>query len=215
MFKTHASSFEVAFYDKIRELEASSKSIRRAERVDDVIQLGLFGEFQNRKMLEVFRMEARLNTRRKIRATLKKLKVFAEPTFENLFKQEYSTKVLLHLLDEIREKRPAIFDYKKWTGKKFLTEMQLANPDIGMAQLLKICGLKSLSDEIGMRALRIMLSKFSDRSWYRLVADMKKVTYPSRIDPLLELRQRIDQDGPVHLVDFKEYLLNNDKNEIN
>lgn len=215
MFKTHASSFEVAFYDKIRELEASSKSIRRAERVDDVIQLGLFEQFQSRKMFEVFRMEVRLNTRRKIKATLKKVKVFTEPTFENLFKQEYSTKVLLHLLDEIREKRPAIFDFKKSSGKKFLTEMQLANPDIGMAQLLKICGLKSLSDEIGMRELRVMLSKLSDRSWYRLVADMRKVTYPNRVDPLLELRQRIERDDPVHLVDYKEYLLNNDKNGIN
>lgn len=31
-----------AVYEKIRELEASNKSIHRAERVDDVIQLGLF-----------------------------------------------------------------------------------------------------------------------------------------------------------------------------
>lgn len=215
MFKTHTSSFEVAFYDKIRELEASTKSIKRAERLDDVVQLELLEQFQNRRMLEVFRMEARLNTRRKIRATLKKLKVFVEPTFENLFNQEYSRQVLLYLLDEIREKRPAIFDYKKSSGKKFLTEMQLANPEIGMAQLLKICGIKSLSDEIGMRELRVMLSKFSDRSWYRLVSDMKKVTYPNRIDPLLELRQRIEQDKPVHIVDYKEYLLNNDKNGIN
>ncbi len=215
MFKTHASSFEVAFYDKIRELEASTKSIKRAERLDDVVQLGLFEQFQSRKMLEVFRMEARLNTRRKIRATLKKLTVFVEPTFENIFNQDYSREVLLHLLDEIREKRPAIFDYKKSSGKKFLTEMQLANPDIGMAQLLKICGLKALSDEMGMRELRVMLVSYSDRSWYRLVADMKKVVYPNRLDPLLELRQRIERDKPVHLVDDKEYLLNNDKNEIN
>jgi hypothetical protein len=93
--------------------------------------------------------------------------------------------------------------------------MQLANPGIGMAQLLKICGLKSLSDEIGMRELRVMLSKLSDRIWYRLVTDMKKVTYPNRVDPLLELRQRIEKDKPVHLVDYNEYLLNNDKNGIN
>jgi len=215
MFKTHARSFEVAFYDKIRELEASTKSIRRAERLDDVVQIGLFEQFQSRRMLEVFRMEARLNTRRKIRVTLKKVKVFVEPTFENLFEQEYSRLVLLHLLDEIREKRPAIFDYKKWSGKKFLTEMQLSNPDIGMAQLLKVCGLKWMSDQMGMRELRVMLSKYSDRSWYRLVADMKKVTYPNRVDPLLELRRRIEQDKPVCLVDYKEYLLNNDKNGIN
>jgi hypothetical protein len=216
LFKTHTNSFEVAFYDKIKDLEMSKRSQKRAYENSSEIQLDLFDELKNRKaFFEVLRIEIRLNKRQKIKSIFKKIDINKLPTFQNVFSSEISIKVLLYFLDEIIAKRPAIFDYKMKSTKKFLSETIISNPDIGPNRLLQILGAKLAFDEFGMRETRNILDRYSDRSWYRLVSQIKKIKYPNRKDPLTELRRKIEQYTPLHMLDYKGIMINNDKNEIN
>src|SRR3990167_4808288 len=64
-YKWHSNSYEVAFYDKIKDLEMAKKSDKRAIEKDNSLQLNLFDGITERKKLEVLRMEVRLNTRQK------------------------------------------------------------------------------------------------------------------------------------------------------
>ncbi|MBP7700525.1 hypothetical protein KA111_00525 [Candidatus Woesebacteria bacterium] len=216
LFKTHTNSFEIAFYDKIKDLEMSKISSKRSYENDNEIQLDLFDELKNRKaFFEVLRMEVRLNKRQKINSIFKKLYIFKEPTFQNIFSSEISVKVLLYYLDKIREKRPAIFDYRITSTKKFLTETIISNPNIGANRLFQILGAKLAFDEFGMRETRNILDKYSNRSWYRLVNQIKNVKYPNRIDPLTEIRNKLLTYDALDLIDYKNHLINNDKNETN
>src|SRR3989338_3676929 len=55
-YKWHSNSYEVAFYDKIKDLEMAKKSDKRAIEKDNSLQLNLFDGITERKKLEVLRM---------------------------------------------------------------------------------------------------------------------------------------------------------------
>jgi hypothetical protein len=216
LFKLHAKSYEVAFYDKIRDLQQAKISDDRAYSRGNEGQLGLFEVLQQRQQFfEVLRFEVRLNTRQKIRSIFKKLGVNSEPTLRGVFSSDQSLEVLTYYLDEIRAKRPALLDYKGSSAKKFMTETYIANPGLGPRKILQLLGMKVAFDEMGMRETRQMLNGYSDRSWYRLVSEVNSIHYPNRKDPLLELRDKLANYAPLHLIDYKDILINNDKYEIN
>jgi len=83
-FKYRANSFEIAFYDKIKDLQQAKISEKRAEEKDNTLQLGLFDSLKQRKPFEVLRFEVRLNQRQKINQILKKIGKEVEPTFTNI-----------------------------------------------------------------------------------------------------------------------------------
>jgi len=73
-YKWHCNSYEVAFYDKIKDLEKAMQSDKRAIEKDSALQLNLFPKLAQRKRkLEILRMEVRLNKRQKIKQLLNKL----------------------------------------------------------------------------------------------------------------------------------------------
>ena len=61
------------------------------------------------------------------------------------------------------------------------------------------------------RELRTMFSSYSQRSWYRLIADAKKVNLPASVSPLGIIRDNLTNFIPLKLVDFQGIMLNNDK----
>ena len=56
-YKWHCNSYEVVFYDKIKDLEKAKKSSKRATEKDSELQLGFLKPFENRKRFEILRME--------------------------------------------------------------------------------------------------------------------------------------------------------------
>lgn len=103
-YKFHTNDFELAFYDKVADLKQSKTSEKRAIEKQNAFQLDLFEPLEKSRM-NVLRIEARLNTKRKIKQTLKKIG-FSEDeaiTFENLFKKSTAQKVLLHLMAELEK----------------------------------------------------------------------------------------------------------------
>ncbi len=76
-YKWHSNSYELVFYDKIRDLEQAKKSDKRSLKKDNAIKLHLYDTLHNKNKFEVLRMEARLNNRRKIQQILKLLDIKA------------------------------------------------------------------------------------------------------------------------------------------
>lgn len=210
-FKWHSNSYEVAFYDKIKDLEMAKKSEKRAIENDSTLQLSLFDSFQARKQLEILRIEVRLNKRQKIGQLFRTLGINSDLTFQNLFSQDISQKVLLHYLDELEGKRLPLFDYKPSSPKSLLADLIIRNPKLGLKRTIQLYGLKQVFDTMTPRELRTMFNGYSQRTWYRLISDAKKINLPSTISPLNVVRQHLNSFQSLKLVDFQGIMLNNDK----
>ncbi|MDR3550025.1 MAG: hypothetical protein P4L31_01315 [Candidatus Babeliales bacterium] len=193
-YKWHANSYEVAFYDKIIDLEKAKTSSKRSIEKDNELQLSLAYQLQKRRtMFEVLRMEVRLNKRAKIKQLFKKLDIKAELTFKKLFKPAISKKVLLHYLDEVEAKRPKLLDYKATSGKALFSDLMFNNPDLGAKQIWQIYGFKMALDTMNIRELRNMHSRFSERTWLRLMADVNKVNLPRAQSPFKIIREQLNK----------------------
>lgn len=210
-YKWHSNSYEVAFYDKIKDLEMAKKSEKRAVEKDNALQLNLFERFTERKRLEVLRMEVRLNNRQKIRQLFKVLKIENELTFQNLFSSNISQCVLLHYLSELEKQRPKLLDYKVSDPKALLADLIINNPKLGAKHTIQLFGLKNALDVVTPRELRAMFGKYSDRSWYRLFAEAKSVKLPVTKNPFDVIRKNLTGFELLKLVDFQDKMINNVK----
>ena len=202
-FKWHCNSYEVAFYDKIKDLEVSKKSEKRAIEKENIMQLGLFDALQKRKPFEVLRMEVRLNKRQKISQMFKKLGINSELTFQSVFDSKNLKSVLLHYLGEVEKQRPALLDRTYNDPQALLADIVISNPNLGARQALQAFGLKQAFDKIGMRELRKILNRLSDRSWYRLVKTIKQVKLAKKNDTFGVIRKHLLSFDPLKLVDFQ------------
>ncbi len=210
-FKWHSNSYEVAFYDKIRDLEMAKGSDKRAFEDDNVLQLNLFDTLKERKFLEVLRMEVRLNKRQKMKQLFRTVGIDTELTFQTLFSSIISQQILLHYLDQIERQRPRLLDLKAGNPKALLTDLIINNPKLGSLKTLQVFGLKQALDTTTPRELRVMFGKYKTRSWYRLMAEAKAIKLPISKSPFQPIRECLTLFEPLKLVDFQERLINNDK----
>jgi len=210
-FKYRANSFEIVFYDKIKDLQQAKVSDKRAEEAENTIQLNIFDTLKKQKPFEVLRMEIRLNKRAKIRQILKKIGKEIEPTFINIFKQDTAQKVLLHFIDEIEESYPPLLTYQYKGLKKCIEELMIANPQLKPTQALELTAFRGLLEEMGVREYREMMKMHGNYHWYNLNNKMKKLNYKSVKSVFSLLREQIDIFEPVKLLAFQDKMLNNDK----
>lgn len=209
-YKWHSNSYEIAFYDKIKDLEAAKKSDKRAIEEDNLLQLHLFEDLQ-KKRLEVFRMEVRLNSRQKMKQLFATVGIETNLTFHSLFSVSNSQKVLMHYISELEKQRPQILDYQATSAKTLLADIIINNPKLGILKTLQLFGLKQAIDAITLRELRAMFGNYKDRSWYRLISEAKAIKLPSLKSPLGILQENLTQFEPLKLVDFQDKMINNDK----
>lgn len=210
-YKWHSNSYEVAFYDKLKDLEMANKSEKRAIENENAIQLNLFETFKERKRLEVMRMEVRLNKRQKIGQLFRTLGIQSELTLKNLFSPTIAQRILLHYLDELESTRLPLFDYKPTSPNSLLADLVINNPSIGIRKTIQLFGLKQAFDSTTPRELRNMFGKYGQRSWYRLIAEAKTIKLPTTKSPLWVVREHLTCFKPLKLVDFPDLMLNNDK----
>ncbi|HZW60654.1 MAG TPA: hypothetical protein VFF04_00330 [Candidatus Babeliales bacterium] len=195
-YRWHCNSYEIVFYDKIRDLEKAITSSRRAIEQDNEIQLMLAHRFQKRKKLEFLRMEVRLNKRQKMRHLFKKLGIAQNLTFKKLFKPAISKKILLHYMDQLQSRRPLLLDYNPKNSKAFLADLIFNNPTMNHKQILQSIGLKQVLETVTLRELRVMF-KCSDRSWYRFLEEMNKIQLPIARNPLKVIREQLEKFKPL------------------
>lgn len=191
-YKWHCNSYEVVFYDKIKDLEQAIRSSKRALEKDSTIQFKLYDKFKKRHKLEFLRMEVRLNQRKKIKQLFSKLKIKTDLSFEKLFKPAIAKKILLYYLDELSSKRSCLLDYKSTSDQALLVDLVLNNRALSPTKILQLFGFKKALDTIETRALRTMFAGYNSRSWYRLMADANKVQLPAAVvSPFKILREQL------------------------
>lgn len=210
-YKWHSNSYEVAFYDKIKDLEMAKKSDKRAIEKDNAIQLNILDALEQRKRLEVLRMEVRLNNRQKMKQLFKTLKIDKELTFQSLFSSNISQQVLLHYIDELERQRPKLLDYGVSNPKALLADLIINNPRLGVKRTIQLFGLKNAFDAFTPRELRAMFGKYNNRSWYRLFAEAKQVKLPITKSPFDIVRKNLITFEPLKLVAIQDQMLNNVK----
>jgi hypothetical protein len=210
-FKYRTNSFEVVFYDKIKDLQQAKISEKRAEERDNTLQLDLFDILKQRKPFEVLRIEIRLNRRQKINQILKKVNKEVEPTFINIFNQDTAKKVLLYYINEIEEAYPPLLTYQYDSLNKFFERLLVANPKLKPTQALELTAFRALLEEIGVRGYRQITKRHGDYYWYSLNKKMKKLNYTDEISVFSLLRKQIAKFEPLKLLAIQNKMLNNDK----
>ena len=210
-FKYRANSFEIVFYDKIKDLQQAKVSEKRAEEKDNALQLDLFNVLKQRKPFEVLRFEVRLNQRQKIKQILKKVGKEIEPTFANIFSQDTAKRVLLHYLSEIEGAYPPLLVYQYDSPKKFFEGLLITNPKLKPTQALKLTAFRALLNEIGVRDYRQMTKRYGNYYWYSLNKEMEKLSDVNEVSVFSMLRKQLTEFKPLKLVDFQDKMLNNDK----
>ncbi len=214
-YKWHCNSYEVVFYDKIKDLEKAKQSDKRTIEKDSALQLNLFPKFGQRgfggltmkRKLEILRMEVRLNKRQKIKQLFNKLGIRSDLSFKSLFKPAISKKILLHYLYELESKRPALLDYKISSDKGLLTDLILNNPELGSKRILQIYGLAKALQIVNLRELRAMFAGRwrsqtklrRSEDWYRLMANAKGVKLPGIRSPFGAIRDHIAKFKPLKI----------------
>lgn len=190
-FKWHCNSYEVVFYDKIKDLEKAKQSEKRTIEKDNAIQLELFPRLRKKKKLEVLRMEVRLNKRQKMKQLFAKLGIKSDLTLKSLFKPAISKQVLLHYIDELESKRPSLLDFKATNDKALLFDLILNNPELAPKRIMQIFGLSKALEIVNIRELKGMLAKHNQRGWHRLMAGINEIKLSYPYTPFKILRSQI------------------------
>ncbi len=213
-YKWHCNSYEVVFYDKIKDLENAKKSGKRAVETKNDVQLKLINKLRSNgtrfakasqvkqneriKPFELLRMEVRLNKRAKIRQLFKKLNLKTDLTFKKLFKPAISKKILMYYLDEIEGKRSALLDIKI-ADYPLLVSLFFNNPQLKLSKILQIIGLKKVLETMTIREFRNLLKNHHQRGVQRLFADISKVNLPKQESSLKKIRECLARFKPIRI----------------
>ena len=148
-----------------------------------------------------------LNKRQKIKQPFSTLKIKADLAFAGLFKASISKKILLHYLDELESKRPALLDYEAPNDNASPAALIVNNPKMGAKQILQMFGFKKALETGTCRELRTMFARYNSRSWYRLIADAKKINLPDIPSPFADIRKDVSKFKPLKLAQMQRYFL--------
>ena len=200
--KFHANSYELALYDKMRDLEKSKISEKRAVEKDTVIQRDLFDILEpKKKPFEVLRIEARLNKREVIKRTFKKLEIKADLTFAQVFKKEIAQKVLLLHLDIIK-KGYAPFAYMPKSAKDFIADLRIIQPKAKPRKILQMLGFITACNETGIREFREAIERLGKHHWPRLLKDWQGCKFTANRQTLKPLEDGLAVFAPLRLGDY-------------
>jgi hypothetical protein len=172
----HANSFDILFYDKLRDLERARYSEKRGVERD----YGANFEFFRRraslpKELEVLRLEIRLGKRAKIKSVLEDIGENARPSFEALFDANIAKSVIGYFWNQIRVQH-TYFSNNNSTDPEVLLA-RLAAMGKGLARpgkLLQQLGTILLIDSVGVRGAEATMRRHcSPRSWQRYMRELR------------------------------------------
>ena len=171
-YRLHANSFDVIWYDKIKDLQKARISEKRAIEKESYCQLDIFSDTPATQKIEVFRMEVRLGNRRKIHEMLKKLEYHSEPLFKNLFISMLAQKVLLYFWKKIYDSSLFISLPTQGPIKSF-SGLLKRNPRLKPNKALQVFAALTLIEKEGIPAFRNIYGLHgNERAWSRLKADL-------------------------------------------
>ena len=178
----HANSYEIVFYDKLKDLEKARFSEKRAIEKDNAVQFDLLAARDRfPKGVEVLRLEIRLGTRTKIKDVLKRADAEVEPTFAALFDISIAKDVLGYFWSRIEAALPPAGAGARERPEEILARVAAAaSGEARPGKLLQLLGGMILLDSVGIRCLRaLMLRHGTPRSWQRLKRDLEALSASS------------------------------------
>lgn len=184
LYKIHSNDFELAFYDKVKDLEKAQKSSKRAYEDDVTIQQSLLKQTDFDRKKQVLRIEARLGSRRKIREVMERLRPTAMAgtslKFEALFSESLSQQVLLHYWKPYKASVPITTASAGKSAADLYQQVLIAKPNAKDNQILKLVAAYTIIDEIGWAGFKSLL-KSTDRSLSRLRKDIQELKLASSV----------------------------------
>lgn len=169
MVKYHASTYEIALYDKVKDLEQAGKyGEKRGVETDYGGMLDLFSEYKQKP--EVLRLEVRLSSR-KVKPLLKTLGFNSEINLSGLFSADISRAVLLHYWKIITDGL-YVLNIDTKDIEKLLYAIKTVFPRKRSNKIMELVGFVFLCQKLGIRGARMALN-LKNYQWYRIKADMK------------------------------------------
>lgn len=166
----HANSYEIIFYDKVKDFDRSRVSEKRSIEKDNFSQLDLFNKIPYDSKINVLRMEIRLNNKRVIKNMLNKINMHLEPTFHNLFNTQISKGILIHYFNLIWENWHIDCKPNSKAEDLFMEIERLEH--YKPKKIINLIGTLALVDSIGFQGLRNLLSTMSNRTWQRTKSEI-------------------------------------------
>lgn len=195
MVKYHASTYEIALYDKVKDLEQASKyGAGRGAENDYGCQLDFIS---GPKKPEVLRFEVRLKSR-KLKTLLATLGFKPRATLKELFCADLSRAVLLHYWDEIT-KGLYILNIDVTDTEKLVDNIRAHFPGKRPTSVLSLMGFIRACHDVGVRGAKILL-RLNDTQFYRLKAVAKKLEQDgrsSRFHVLAAIRAQLKEFIPL------------------
>ena len=178
----HANSYELAFYDKIKDMQQAKISEKRAIESDYTIQRDLFTNTSAIKPPDVLRMELRIGNRTKLKSQLKAVSVDCTMDFASLFKQSISQAMLLHYWRIISQAMPVQALSNFDPQDVYYALMTETNGKAKPAKLLQRIGALAVISKVGMAGLHSLVSSHSDaRTWQRLKRELSDLDTSSKL----------------------------------
>jgi len=169
MVKYHASTYEIAIYDKVKDLEQATKyGAKRGVETDYGDMPDLF--LQHIQKPEVLRLEIRL-TSRKLKSLLRTLKLERDCTLKNLFSATLSRAILLYYWQMITQGLYMLnIDTKDI--ERLIYAIRTAFPRKRPSKIMELLGFVMTCQKLGVRGARLTLG-LKNHQWYRIKSDVK------------------------------------------
>lgn len=201
----HTNTYELTFYDKVRDLEQAKTSEKRAIETDNQMQFDLFNRAEL-KQIEVLRMECRLNTRKNIKNMMSKCGIAVkDATLGELFHKDIARAVLMRFWDDYVEPDLGMVLLAELDIKTTFTRLKL----MGMKEMdiLKSLGALLFVKQYSIRELKAMLANRGN-TFARINKTLRDVDLQDNY--LLEcfkiIKSDISEFNRVKLADYKELL---------
>ena len=193
----HTNSQDIAFYDKISDLEQAKRTERRAkDRTPSYCQYNLLkslDEERKRCRLAVLRYEVRLNGKDKIQSALDTAGIKTPLTFKGIFKQEVAKAILLQNLDKIMAKVPNS-ELLEETPENLLIDILAEGKNKRPKDVFARLGFELAVNSVGdLRKFRTLIDEnFQKDAWRRLAKDYLTRPSKSQLRALLKLREEVE-----------------------
>lgn len=195
MIKYHASTYEIALYDKVKDLQqARTYGDKRSAEIDDSCQTDLLNTL---KLPEVLRFEIRLKSR-KLKPLLQKMGYTGLLTFQNLFSASLSRAILLHFWNQITNGL-YLLNLNPDDPAALIARIKTAYPKKRQTSILQLVGFAHTAEKLGIRGAKLHLG-LNNQTFYRLKKDLKALdgthTTP-RFSVLKAVKEQITEFIPL------------------
>lgn len=168
MVKYHANTYEIALYDKVKDLEQASKYGRRRGVETDY---GCMNDlFTDKRKPEVLRFEIRL-TSKKIRPLFKTLGFNQDCTLNELFNASLARSILLHYW-QIITSGLYLMNIDTKDVERLAHAIRSTFPRKRPGKIMELICFVVMCQNLGVRGARLALN-LPNHHWYRLKADLK------------------------------------------